>query len=86
MSDRVLGLLVVLAAPTAYLAGRMQALKKLRGHWFALAVPPLLLITGAILGVVLLMRGKTELALLILFLALPVATAWLVLIQYLRRE
>ena len=86
MTDKVLGLMVLLAAPSAYLAVKMQAVKKLRGHWVALAVPSVLLILGAIWGVVLLTRGQSDTALLILFLALPVATAWVVLIQYMRRD
>jgi hypothetical protein len=36
--------------------------------------------------VVLLTQGQSEMALLILFLALPVATAWVVLIQYMRDD
>jgi ABC-type glycerol-3-phosphate transport system permease component len=86
MTDKVLGLIVLLAAPTAYLAARMQKVVKLRGHWVAMAVPPVLLILGAIWGVVLLTQGQSEMALLILFLALPVATAWVVLIQYMRDD
>lgn len=86
MTDKVLGLIVLLAAPTAYVAARMQTVMKLRSHWVAMAVPPVMLILGAIWGVVLLTRGESEKALLILFLALPVATAWVVLIQYMRRD
>jgi hypothetical protein len=86
MTDKVLGLIVLLAAPTAYLAARMQKVVKLRGNWVAMAVPPVLLILGAIWGVVLLTQGQSEMALLILFLALPVATAWVVLIQYMRDD
>lgn len=86
MTDKVLGLIVLLAAPTAYVAARMHTVLKLCSHWVVLAVPPILLILGAIWGVVLLTRGQSETALLILFLALPVATAWVVLIQYMRRD
>lgn len=86
MADKDMGLIVRLAASSTFLAASTSALRKRRGHWGVLAVPPILLILGAIWGVVLLLRGQPDLALLILFLALPVATAWLLLIQYMRRD
>jgi cytochrome c biogenesis factor len=85
MGDRVLGLIVLLATPLAYLTLQVNRIKA-HGPWIALAVPPILLVIGAVLGVMLLIRGESDSAILILFLALPVATAWVVLIQYLRRD
>lgn len=85
MGDRVLGLIVLLATPLAYLTLQMNRIKA-HSHWIALAVPPVLLVVGAIWGLMLLIRGESDRAILILFLALPVATAWVVLIQYLRRD
>ena len=85
MGDRVLGLIVLLATPLAYLTLKVNRIKA-HGPWIALAVPPILLVIGAIWGVMLLIRGESDSAILILFLALPVATAWVVLIQYLRRD
>ncbi len=85
MGDRVLGLIILLATPMAYLALQVNRIKP-HGQWIALAVPPVLLVLGAIWGVMLLIRGQSDSAILILFLALPVATAWVVLIQYLRRD
>jgi hypothetical protein len=85
MGDRVLGLIVLLATPMAYLTLQVNRIKA-QSHWIALAVPPVLLVVGAIWGVMLLIRGESDRAILILFLALPVATAWVVLIQYLRRD
>lgn len=86
MGSRVLGVMAILASLIASVAVQMQTIRRLRGHWIVLAVPPVLLIVGAVWGVVLLLRGKPDLALMILFLALPVATGWLVLIHYLRRD
>lgn len=78
MTDAIIGMVARLASPIGKWGARLRA-GLARWPWLRLAVAPVILLVAAGLALMALMAGRHGLALLTLFIALPLATACLIL-------
>lgn len=78
MTDAIFGMMARLASPFAQGGARLRALL-VRRPWLRLAVAPVILLAAAGLALMALLAGRHDLVALTLFIALPFATACLIL-------
>lgn len=78
MTDQIIGMVARLASPIGKWGTRLRGWLA-RWPWLRLAVAPVILLVAAVLALMSLMAGRHDLALLKLFIALPLATACLIL-------
>ena len=78
MTDAIIGAVVRLASPLGQWGARLRAILA-RRPWLRLVVGPMILLVAAALAVMALLAGRHRLALLTLFIALPLATISLIL-------
>ncbi|MCZ8152443.1 MAG: hypothetical protein O9292_08665 [Rhodobacteraceae bacterium] len=78
MTDTIIGAVVRLASPLGQWGARLRA-GLARRPWLRLVMGPLILLVAAGCAVMALLAGRHGLALLTLFIALPLATLCLIL-------
>lgn len=78
MTDAIIEAVARLASPFSSLSARLREIL-VRRPWLRLVVAPLVLLLAAALSVMALLAGRHGLAVLTLFIALPLATLCLIL-------
>lgn len=78
MTDTIIGAVARLASPLAHLGSRVRAGMG-RHPWLRIVVGPVILLAAAALAILALLAGRPGLAVLVLFVALPLATLCIIL-------